>query len=326
MKSYLVNTRNNEVYRYNVWDFDIPQGIERQMVPCIFCKDCEYTYIVSDPEEIYWEFSTDHTRERSHKEKLRRRLLLNSRTVREAVFLITKKNFDKFHHYIRQLVDGKLSVRKFGEDYFDCCSVRIFTLAVEHDEIQIFSYFLDQIEDTSPASDRKIVLNWANSFSRLNIAKILIYKGFDDILHQRNEEGFTILDKWIQMDQVTTAVDAVEFAASHRSWDTAPLTLACFCGQHEIIAAMLRADADPNPDVGYGDGPLSRALKFARVESVRMLLEVGAKTDQIDDHIMLGLRKRAAHPSSEMSPFQYPDAADKIVLLEQYGVETDRCD
>jgi hypothetical protein len=308
----MVNVESDEVHKYMF--LQLPHDTVRKLVPCILCKDCYYNHIVTGPEGVYLDFYNGHGRKRSHRRKLRERLVTNSETVKNAISVITKHDSASAQAYTSRLVNGKQSTRKLIEEYYIDYNECILVRAVENDEKDIFACLLEEYgyeaSDTDPIFHRLV-----NSSVQLDVAKMLLFKGFRKFLTYTNDYGISILDRWIQGGRTDAAIELLNFASSHDKLSETPLETACNCGQPELIAAMLETSKDSfsrRQDFGKA---LYLALKYARVEGVRMLLEAGVEVDTLTNDQLKGLQAKAVNPTSSRN---YPDAPAKVALLEEY--------
>ena len=237
MKPCLVNLESGKIHRCYSLDGQLPVNITRHMVPCILCKDCGWEHIVSDPQTLIDDFNFDHGRAPSHRRRLRERLIPRSKTVKYAISGITNHDFESLQTYISQLVDGEMLITELVDNHYAEHNECILTLAVENDEKGVFACLLEEYHDET--SDYSFVDRLVNSSDHLDIAKILVHKSIGDVLYMRDDDGLSMLDRWIQGGRISGAVELLEFSSHQNQSLNTPLEAACSCGQTELIAAML---------------------------------------------------------------------------------------
>ena len=305
------------------WSSDFGRrGYERKLVPYIVCKDCDYKHFVHGPDGVYIFFRIYHTCTRDHAMKIQARLIPNSKTVKKAAFLVSNNEHDRFHNYMSQLADGTILVDKLVDDYYDCCHEPIFALATREDEMDILAYLLESTKCLSNmliADLPKGLYLWARSIDSVVISKMLVLKMSSVALCFSDETGITLFNKLITEGRLTDAIELVEFASRQGPSSRTPLYLACTLGNHEIVAAVLQAGADPNASKSDYDSPILCALRSVRTNarSVELLLEAGARVDRVDKHAIRELRKKALALPYDLQS----DAAGALAVLERYGVD-----
>ena len=92
-----------------------------------------------------------------------------------------------------------------------------------------------------------------------------------------------------------------------------PIEEACRRGDTPMAVALLEAGADAN------DGcflPLERALEVGTLKLVEVLLAYGASADRASIMYRRHLRRRARDGSSSWSWWEFPEASEKLILLE----------
>ena len=150
------------------------------------------------------------------------------------------------------------------------------------------------------------------------MAEILIDKGARledrDALHQ------TPLEITILAGYVDAAVNLIELEAKLLH-DSTPLARACRYGQLDVIEKMVHPKVNVNArDLNL---PLDIALYWAPWKAVQVLLEAGARTDTVSpvDLILLLNKKDGVYTGPQSA---YCDAAEKLSLLGQYGLNPSR--
>ena len=318
MKPCLVNVESGKIHRYDSLDGQLPVNKVRQMVPCILCKDCGWEHIVSDPQTLIDDFNFDHGRAPSHRRRLRERLIPRSKTVKYAISGITNHDFESLQTYISQLVDGEMLITELVDNHYAEHNECILTLAVENDEKGVFACLLEEYHDET--SDYSFFHRLVNSSDHLDIAKILVHKSIGAVLYMRDDDGLSMLDRWIQGGRISGAVELLEFSSHQNQSLNTPLEAACSCGQTELIAAMLERSKN-TISRGHDRGKalaLSIALRRARVEGVRMLLEAGAEVNSLSKYSLAALQNTANGPDAKHPRGDYQDAVAKLALLDEY--------
>ena len=262
----------------------------------------------------------NHLNSSSHEHRSRLRWITESETVKEAVRTTTGRGGVVLQKALADLASIQLSVFQLEDRYFALTGQTILILAVKRYAIYVLEHLLDEgLKAQRRDSGRRTALHWACYLGRFDMAGILIRKGAR--LDDQDAQNHTPIDVAVQAGFVDAAVNLVE-AEAEIIQDSTPLARACRHSQLQIIERMVRSGVNAN----HGDITLSLdvALYWAPWKAVQLLLEAGQDgTDTVSavDITLLCNKKDGVYTGP---PSAYRDAAEKLALLEQHGLNPKR--
>lgn len=292
--------------------------VTTQYIPAIRCLDCpDKLFQVSSRQNV--EEVEDHLNRSDHDHRVRLRCIAESETTKEALRTVTGRGGRVLQMALTDLTSLRLSIFQLEDRYFALTRQTLLILAVKNYAVHLFGLLLDEgLKVRKKDTAHRSPLHWACFLSRFDMAQRLIRRGAR--LDDRDGYNQTPLDFAVQAGNIDEAVNLIELEAKILQ-DFTPLARACRYGHLQIIEKMVSSLVDVNP--GDKNPPLDVALCWAPWKAVQLLLEAGARTDTVSavDLILLWNKKDAVYAGPQSA---YRDAAEKLSLLEQYGVHPDR--
>lgn len=294
--------------------------VTTRFVPAIRCLDCSDKSFLVHPtqgvEEVIY-----HLNSLDHDHRVRLRGIAESETTKEALRTITGRGGPVLQMLLTELTSMRLSIFQFDDRYKSLTGQTLLILAVRNYAIHLFGLLLDEgVKVRAKDTCRRSPLHWACYLCRFDMAERLIRGGVR--LDERDAYNHTPIEFAVQVGQVDAAVNLIELEATILK-DFTPLARACRCGEIQTIHKMINPLVDLNPR--DRNPPLDVALCWAPWKAVQLLLEAGARIDAISavDLILLwnSNKKEVVNVGP---PFAYRDAAEKLSLLEQYGLNPTR--
>jgi ankyrin repeat protein len=177
---------------------------------------------------------------------------------------------------------------------------------------------------------QRTALHWACELGHQDMAELLVRRGAS--LDTHDQQVQTPLDLSLKSD-VATAVRLVQVLAdvkfeeyladlrldeSMKAYKTA-IVLACGFNRLAIVQGLVDAGADVNER--SMNSPLAIAVRYSSWDVVQYLLSKGAAVQTIALFDLQELDKKMA---GARAGSEYQDAAEKITLLSQYGLNFER--
>lgn len=217
----------------------VDPGTELYMLPCVRCNDCYEDVPVSNPDHANRAFRAGHMFGPTHAQRLRERLIPNSKTIRQAVYFITMGGQEASEYYITCLTTGYVSARQLRLDYASRCGESICALALRNGEKEILHLLLEDSEVTEWDQIPKLAVQWSQALKETETAKMLLYAALESLLGSVGHDTLTLVEKLIRDDHRAGALEVIKLTAW--CFDTLPLDLACWFGQQKYISTMLPA-------------------------------------------------------------------------------------
>lgn len=152
----------------------------------------------------------------------------------------------------------------------------------------------------------RTAIHWAAGKGKLDAFKRLLAKGADPTLSDRHGQSVlhaaasssTAHNREAKLEILKTLLALPQIKVDQRNSDSeTPLQLAVLGKSPEIVAALLKAKANPNTKDQRGRSPLRRAAINGEVEIIDLLLKAGAQVNATDNlgHSALLFAARQGH-------------------------------
>ena len=230
--------------------------------------------------------------------------MVASNTIQHALYVLADGDMTRAKTSLEDIIEGGQRWHHLEDDYFHLSKESLKTLAVKFNDISLLEYLLKELPYNFARDPRgRTSLHCACALGRLEAAKLLVRHGsaLDD---QVSLDG-TPLNLAVREGHIGVAVQLV-----------ASLEHACYFGYTEVISRML--ETEPKPIGHTARVALEQAVRWAPWTAVQLLLTAGAEAEHIRCNVLDELkRSKVGYSAGD----HYRDAAEKISLLEQYGID-----